>query len=534
MHLLDAVLIGQALLGALDNLWHHEWAARLPRQRGARRELALHAGREAIYGALFLGLAWWSWHGALAVGVAALLAAEVVITLTDFLEEDRTRQLPPFERWLHTVLTVSYGLFLGLMGPRLLVWWQQPTGLAPAGRGPVSWLFTLMAVAVWAWSLRNALAVRRLGQAATVLREAPALPPVPRLASAVLVTGATGFVGQALVQRLRGQGRRLIVLTRDPKQARGQFGADIAVIASLDEVAPETRIDAFVHLAGARVLGRPWTRARRRELLESRTRLTEQLHRLARRLERPPAVLIAASAVGFYGVPAADLACDERAPAQRGVFQSDLCAAVEHEAMRMEALGMRVVRLRFGVILGREDGAYPMQALAARFGLAAQLGRGRQPMPWIHLDDAIGLIDWALRRDDLRGAVNAVAPDQCSQAAFSNALAASFGRRARMRMPAAPLRWFAGEMSTLLLDGQRVVPRVALEGGYVYRFAMLEPALRDLAAAAPAAPWASCASSWRHDQEPDRPAHDRHHRDGHAAAVHRHTTVRHLTAFRRR
>lgn len=480
MHILDAVLIGQALLGAFDNLWHHEWAARLPQQRGARRELALHGCREALYGALFLGLAWWAWHGALAVAVTAVLAAEVVITLTDFLEEDRTRQLPPFERWLHTVLTVCYGLFLGLMGPKLIEWWQQPTGLAPAGRGLVSWLFTVMAVMVWAWSLRNLLAVRRLGRETAALRDQPA-PPVPRLASAVLVTGATGFVGQALVRHLRAQGRRLIVLSRDPKQARLQFGADIAVIGALDDIAPETRIEAIVHLAGARVLGRPWTRARRRELLESRTRLTEQLHRLARRLQRPPAVLVAASAVGFYGVPEADVACDEQSPAQPGAFQSDLCAAVEHEAMRMEALGMRVVRLRFGVILGREDGAYPMQALAARFGLGARLGDGRQPMPWIHLDDAIGMIEWALRRTDVRGAVNAVAPDLCSQSTFSAALAGSFGSTAWMRMPAAPLRWLAGEMSTLLLDGQRVVPRVALAGGYAYRFALLEPALRDLA-----------------------------------------------------
>lgn len=481
MHILDAVLIGQALLGAFDNLWHHEWAARLPQRRGARRELALHAGREALYGALFLGLAWWSWHGALAAVVAAVLGVEVLITLTDFLEEDRTRQLPPFERWLHTVLTVCYGLFLGLMGPRLLVWWQQPTGLEAAGRGPVSWLFTAMAVVVWAWSARNVLAVQRLGREAAALEDQPARPPQPRHASAVLVTGATGFVGQALVRRLRAQGRRLIVLSRDPKQARLQFSADIAVIGTLDDIAAETRIEAIVHLAGARVLGRPWTRARRRELMESRTGLTEQLHRLARRLERPPQVLVAASAVGFYGAPEAGELCDEASPAQPGVFQSDLCAAIEHEAMRLETVGMRVVRLRFGVILGREDGAYPMQALAARFGLGAQLGDGRQPVPWIHLEDAVGLIDWALRRPDVRGAVNAVAPDRCSQAVFSAVLAASFGRTAWMRMPAAPLRWLAGEMSTLLLDGQRVVPRIAQAGGFVYRFPTLAAALRDLA-----------------------------------------------------
>jgi len=236
-----------------------------------------------------------------------------------------------------------------------------------------------------------------------------------------------------------------------------------------------------VHLAGARVLGRPWTSARRRELMESRTQLLEGLHRLVRRLEKRPSVLIGASAVGYYGVPDPSRPCDEMTPAMPGVFQSELCAAVEHESMRMETLGLRVVRMRFGVILGRRDGAYPMQALAAQMGLATRLGHGRQPMPWIHLDDAVRLIDWALGCDNVRGAVNAVAPEVCTQAQFAKALAASVGRHAWLRVPAAPLRWLSGEMSTLLLDGQLVLPRRALDGGYVFEFAKLNDALAALA-----------------------------------------------------
>ncbi len=476
MTIIDAVLIFQALLGAFDNLWHHEWAARLPQQRGARRELALHAAREALYGALFLGLAWWAWQGAWALAVAAVLLVEIVITLADFLEEDRTRQLPPFERWLHTVLTVSYGLFVGLMGPRLLDAWSLPTELVPAGRGWVSWLFTAFAVGVWLWSLRNLLAVRRLGR-----EPSPALPPVAAHAPAVLITGGTGFVGRALVARWRAQGRRLIVLSRDVRQARGQFDPSIAVIGSLDELPSETRIGAIVHLAGARVLGRPWTAARRRALMESRTGLQQQLHRLVCRLAQRPAVMVSASAVGFYGVPGVEQVCDEDTPPMPQVFQSALCVATEHEAMRMEVLGLRVVRLRFGVVLGREDGAWPMQAMAARFGLGARLGSGRQPTPWIHLDDAVGLIDWALHHPALNGAVNAVAPDLVDQATFTQRLAASFGRPAWLRLPAAPLRWLAGEMSTLLLDGQRVWPARVLASGYGYRFPDLASALQDLA-----------------------------------------------------
>ncbi|ATU67205.1 TIGR01777 family oxidoreductase [Piscinibacter gummiphilus] len=487
MLLIDTILICQALLGAFDNLWHHEWQARLPQQRGARRELALHAAREALYGALFLGLAWWAWHGLFALAIAIVLAVEVVITLADFLEEDRTRQLPPFERWLHTVLTVSYGLFVGVMGPVLLDWAAEPTALVANGRGLVSWWFTAMAAGVWAWSVRNALAVRRLGEV-----PAPAVLPVPRGAEAVLVTGGTGFVGRALVARLRAEGRRVIVLTRDVRQARLQFDPAVTSVGSFDEIAPETRIGAIVHLAGARVLGRPWTAARRRELVESRTRLSEALHALVRRLEQRPRVLVAASAVGYYGVPEAGTRCDEGTPPQPGVFQSDLCAAAEHEARRLEGLGLRVVRLRFGVVLGTEDGAYPMQALAARLGFGAVLGNGRQPVPWVHLEDAVGLVRWAMADPAVQGAVNAVAPEHCDQAGFSRALAASFGRRVWLRMPGAPLRAVAGEMATLLLDGQAVWPRRALAGGYRFRYATLRQALPALAAASSGRPAAAC------------------------------------------
>jgi uncharacterized protein (TIGR01777 family) len=192
-------------------------------------------------------------------------------------------------------------------------------------------------------------------------------------------------------------------------------------------------------------------------------------------------VLISASAVGFYGAVNDGSACTEASPPRAGEFQSDLCVAVEHEARRAEALGVRVVRLRFGVVLGREDGAYPPQALAARLGLGARLGTGQQPAPWLHRDDAVGLICFALRRDDLAGAVNAVSPDTRSQSEFARALAASRGRRAWLSVPAWPLRLLAGEMSTLLLDGQNAVPSAALAAGYRFRHSTLLSALDDLA-----------------------------------------------------
>jgi uncharacterized protein (TIGR01777 family) len=239
------------------------------------------------------------------------------------------------------------------------------------------------------------------------------------------------------------------------------------------------------HLAGARVLGMPWTQARRRQLLASRVDTTVAVVNLMRCLHKAPRVLISVSAVGFYGAsPNASMEpLDETAPPRPGEFQSDLCAAIEHEARRAEALGVRVVRMRFGVVLGYGGGAYPMQALAARLGLGAVLGHGRQPAPWIHLADAVGLVRFAIAHPTLQGTVNAVAPDAVTQATFAQTLAASFGRRAWLRMPGLPLRAMLGEMSTLLLDGQNAVPSAALGHRYPYVHPQLGGALAVLARA---------------------------------------------------
>lgn len=471
----------QALMGAFDNFWHHELQAQLPQRHSARYELTLHAAREAIYGVLFIGLAWWQWQGALALLLATLLAAELFITLADFLEEDRSRTLPPFERVLHTLLTISYGLLLALLAPVLWHWWQLPTQAVFAPHGWASWLLTVYGVGVWAWSARNAVAVwhlsRHAAQPCTRMHG-------PRRANTVLVTGATGFVGQALVQDLLDSGHRVIALARDVRQARLQWkdcGEQVWVVDDLSAIPNEARIHAVVHLAGARVLGMPWTRARRALLMSSRVNLTAALGSLMRRLEQRPAVLVSASAVGYYGACESTVVCTEASSPKAGEFQSDLCVAIEHEALRLGALGVRVVCLRLGVVLGQGGGAYPLQALASRIGLGAVLGSGWQASPWVHLQDAVGLIRFAIQQPALQGAVNAVAPHGVNQAEFAEALAISLGRQVRLRMPEWLLRRAAGEMSTLLLDGQLVVAHKALNAGYRFLHPSLGAAFAALA-----------------------------------------------------
>lgn len=472
----------QALMGAFDNLWHHEWQARLPHRRSARYELSLHAAREALYGTLFVALAWWQWRGVWALALAVLLVAELVITLADFLEEDRSRTLPPLERLLHTLLTASYGLLVALLAPQLWAWWQLPTALHWAPHGWASWLLTAYGVGVGAWCVRNAIAVIRLGRPQAVVDLTTSASG--HQTTTVLITGATGFVGHALVEDLLRSGHRVIALARDVRQARLQWkewGARMWVVDDLSSIPNEARIHAAVHLAGARVLGMPWTRARRQQLLGSRLDTAASLSRLLQRLEQRPQVVVSASAVGYYGACPPGAECTESSPPHPGEFQSDLCAAIEHEVLRLGVLGVRVVCLRFGVVLGASGGAYPVLALSSKLGLGAVLGSGQQAAPWVHLHDAVGLIRFAMKNGDLKGPVNAVAPQSVTQGEFARAMAASFRRRVRLQVPAWLLKGVAGEMSTLLLDGQLVSARKATSAGYRFRCATLQSALTDLA-----------------------------------------------------
>lgn len=171
--LLQYLLVAQAVMGGLDTLVNHEWIAKLPQRSSARREIGLHSVREATYGTLFLGLGWLEWHGALAYAIAALLLLEIAVTATDEFEENRTRVLPQNERVLHVFLTLNYGLIVALLAPTLLAWARQPTGFASADHGWTSWALALFGASSFAWSVRDALAWRRLSRASRLGADQP-------------------------------------------------------------------------------------------------------------------------------------------------------------------------------------------------------------------------------------------------------------------------------------------------------------------------------------------------------------------------
>ncbi len=475
--LIWALVAVQMALGLFDTLYHHELTERLAWRPTQARELRLHAVRNWLYAVLFATLGWLVPTGAVAWAVIAILAVEVVITLWDFVEEDLSRKLPATERVAHTLLALNYGAILVLLAPVLIGWAAQPTGLATADHGTWSWLCSIAAAGTLVFGLRDWTAALR----APHLREAPAGGLLPSLGGrrTVLVTGATGFIGRRLVAALVADGHAVIALVRNPEKAAA-LPMPITLVDDLDRIDPATPIDAIVNLAGEPIANFWWTRAKRQRIVASRVETTRAVVALAGRLATPPKVLVNGSAIGWYGArDGAETQDETSGPAP--CFTHDVCAAWEAEAARAEALGVRVVCLRIGLVLGQGGGMLSQMLTPFEFGLGGPMGDGRQVMSWIARDDLVGLIGHAIATKDLSGPVNATAPEPVTNRAFSRALGRALHRPALLPVPAFVLRRLAGQLAEeLLLGGQRVLPAKALASGYRFRHATIDSALADV------------------------------------------------------
>jgi len=484
-HLLALQLMAaQGILGAFDTLYHHELTEALPQRATARRELSIHALRASLYALLFIGLACWEWHGAFALVLMAIFAVEIVLTLWDFVVEDRTRLLPATERVTHTVLAINGGAFIMLLALQFPVWFAQPAGLAWNPQGWLSVFLVLCGIGVGLSGLRDGFAALRLGRMAGN-GEAPAVS-FDEQKRTVLVTGATGFIGQNLVRTLLRDGHAVIALSRQPKAAAWMFDGQVRCIGSLDALRPDCRVDVVVNLAGARILGPRWSAARKAALRRSRIGLTRQVVGWIARAQHKPFLLLNASAIGYYGVqPIGDASeLDESAPPQP-IFMSDLCREWEEAAGEAARYGVQVECMRFGLVLGR-GGALPMLLLPILLGLGGRLGSGRQWLSWIHVDDAVRAMAHRWRQalqapaPGAAGVTNFTAPECVTQAQFSRAAARIWHRPSFMPTPAWPMRLALGEQADLLLEGQRVAPRRLEREGFVFRFPAVVQALSSL------------------------------------------------------
>jgi uncharacterized protein (TIGR01777 family) len=302
------------------------------------------------------------------------------------------------------------------------------------------------------------------------------------MAMRILMTGATGFVGRAAVLRLGREGHEITAWVRDAASARALVGGDVRLIeASGGQVALNEAVqsaDAIINLAGEPIAGGRWTAKRRQRIEQSRIGLTNQLVDALAAASPRPAVLISASAVGYYGDRGDDL-LDESSPRGTG-FMAEICAAWEGAALRAETLGVRVLRMRQGVVLGLGGGFLERLLPLARRGLGAPLGSGRQFLPWIHIDDLVDVISRALVDPRLAGAIDLVAPQPVRMREMMQALGRATGRGTLPAVPAILLRAALGQAADVVLGSQRLAGEKLRACGHQVRFADLDGALGDL------------------------------------------------------
>jgi uncharacterized protein (TIGR01777 family) len=467
------ILIGiQIAMGAFDTFYHHEMTERLAWRPSQRHELKLHGVRNILYALLFLILGWLEVHGIWAIAVIAVLVAEVVITLMDFVEEDLSRKLPASERINHTLLALNYGAILVLLLPVLIAWAGQATGIELLSYGTWSLLAAASALGVALFGIRDLAAARRLARLGGTSRTG--LVEVLGGRKTVLVTGATGFIGSRLVSSLTEAGHRVIALVRNPAKAE-ELQPPITLITSLDQLPADTSIDAIVNLAGEPISNGLWTEAKRRKIVESRVNMTDDVIRLIARLEQKPAALVNGSAIGWYGLWQ-DQVLTESAKSHL-CFSHELCDAWERAANRAAGYGVRVACLRIGLVVGTEGGFLTRMLMPFEFGLGGPMGSGKQWMSWIERDDLVRLIAYAIAKPDISGPINATAPIPVTNLTFTEELGRRLGRPAIFPIPSALLHGLAGDLADeLLLGGQRVIPNKALSSGFVFRHETLRSA----------------------------------------------------------
>lgn len=296
----------------------------------------------------------------------------------------------------------------------------------------------------------------------------------------VLITGATGFIGGHLVPRLLQDGHELIIMSRSAQKAQKQFGTAIRVITRPDQIQSDEQVDGIINLAGAGIADKRWNEARKKVLVDSRVEITNQLISLISRLEHKPEVMISGSAIGYYGCRDDDLLLDEHGDVVED-FTHTLCQRWESEALKAQAMNVRVCLIRTGIVLG-PGGALAKMLPPFRLGLGGPVAEGQQWMSWIHLDDQLEVICMLLTHDQFSGAYNLTAPEAVTNATFSRQLAAMLSRPAWFRVPAFVLKLILGEGSDLLVKGQRVYPQRLLDAGYQFAYPKLKDALQQIKA----------------------------------------------------
>lgn len=293
-----------------------------------------------------------------------------------------------------------------------------------------------------------------------------------------LLTGATGFIGSRLIQRLLERGHFVSIFTRHVRSRDdrnvGQYYWNMQGPAPAE---PFDNVDVVIHLAGEPIAQR-WAEEAKRKIRESRTLGTRHLIEGLGSLRKRPTTLISGSAIGYYGDRGDEVLAESSQPG--GDFLAGVCQEWEREAERAVPLGLRVVKIRTGLVLGSDGGALKRMLLPFKLGIGGVVGSGQQWMSWIHLDDLVNLIIFAVENPEVSGPINGVASNAVTNAEFTKALAKTLHRPAILPVPVFALKLLFGEMSEVLLGGQHVVPAAAQHAGFQFQHPEISEALRSL------------------------------------------------------
>ena len=299
----------------------------------------------------------------------------------------------------------------------------------------------------------------------------------------VLVTGGTGLIGSALVRSLLEDDSEVVVLTRSPERTQAAVPSDVR-LQKWDGVSTDgwghlaSDVDAIVNLAGEGIADGRWTAARKERIRESRINAGMALVAAIGEAETKPKVLIQSSAVGFYGPRHDETLTEDASPGTD--FLAQVCFDWEASTAAVEQMGVRRPVIRTGVVLSAKGGAFPRMALPFKLFAGGPLGSGKQYFPWIHIDDEVGAIRFLLENESASGPYNLTAPGPPRNSEFVRELGRVMGKPSLLPTPSFALKTIFGEMSTVLLDGQRAVPARLQEDGYEFLFGDAVAALRNL------------------------------------------------------
>jgi hypothetical protein len=295
-----------------------------------------------------------------------------------------------------------------------------------------------------------------------------------------VIAGGSGFLGKALQRRLAKNGWRLTILTRSPDRIKTK--AEIKAVKWLaDGARPEEELeqaDAFINLAGETINGIRWTSKKKERILRSRLTATKEVCRLIEKMEYKPKVLVNASAVGYYGMSASETFTEQTSSTATD-FLAGVVQKWEEQAEQAGRLGVRTVLVRLGLILGKE-GALPLMALPYRLGMGGTIGPGSQWVSWIHVEDAARLIEFAIQNPGISGPLNATAPEPVQMDEFGRTLGSVLARPHWLPVPGWALKLLLGEMSSMLIRGQRVIPEKAMQHRFEFLYPTLQHALQDI------------------------------------------------------